>query len=116
LQTFHLPPSPLPRWENSIILRDKSGVKLNRKSLVLDVANKEGGAHVDEKVKEHIYKLLRENTTGWELEENGSLKELYNTPAFPTIRHIAHELLMTLKPEFPIYFDGSYPYSLEPPA
>lgn len=116
------PPLPVKKvhfddwWEHSVVLRDKSGIELNRKSLVLEVSNKEGGAHVDEKVKKHIYKLLRENTTGWGLVENGTLKDFYNTPAFPTIRQIAHELLMTLKPEFPDYFDGSYPYSLEPPT
>lgn len=51
-------------WWNDPVLADADGTSYNRRSLVLWVTNKEGGAHVDENLPSAYVALTRENSIG----------------------------------------------------
>jgi hypothetical protein len=91
-------------WERLIIYKDNKNNEFTRKDLVLVVANKEGGAHVDPKLDQAYADLSRFNSLGWKLFVHGEEKDFNNTPVLPSIRQIAHEVLKTLKDEFPDLF------------
>ena len=91
-------------WEENVIFKDGSGNKFARRELVRNVADKDGGAHVDPKLQEAYANLSRFNLTGLKSYVNGKQKNFKNTPVLPSIRQIAHEVLKTLKDEFPDLF------------
>lgn len=91
---------PFSDWWNGIIIKDNKGITYTRKQLVLILANKDGGAHVDPNISED-YKALREaDRTNWAyVQENGS--EETSTPIknveFHSMRQIAYELMVSIK-------------------
>lgn len=89
-------------WNNEIILDDRKK-KFSRKDLVLTVANKDGGAHVDPDLDEAYRNLSRSNTLGWEFFFGGK-KEPMTEPELYSVRQIAHEMLRTLRNKFPDLF------------
>lgn len=91
-------------WERLIIYGDNKNNAFTRKNLVLAVANKEGGAHVNPKLDQRYADLARFNSLGWKLFVHGEEKDFNNTPILPSIRQIAHEVLRTLRDEFPDLF------------
>ena len=95
---------PFEKWWNKIVFVDKSGTKLTRKELVLAVSNKDGGAHIDPKLNKAYADLTRFNSLGWKFVKNGVEQEVITPPELVSIRQIAHEVLKTLKDEFPEYF------------
>jgi hypothetical protein len=90
-------------WTKEIILEDSEKNPFTRRDLVLGLANKDGGAHVDPKLSHKYGNLIHKNATGW---VNGN--DVKSTPIFggelASMRQIAHEVLKTLKDEFPEYF------------
>ena len=93
-------------WEENIIFKDNRGNIFTRKDLVRNVANKDGGAHVAPDLQEAYANLSRFNLTGLKLYVNGKQRGFKNTPVLPSIRQITHEVLKTLKDEFPELFFG----------
>jgi hypothetical protein len=83
-------------WWNKIVVVDLERHSFSRRHLVLTLANKEGGAHVDPGIPEMYYLLTRGNSLGW---TNG-----HNVPvlgiALASVRQIAHEALKTLRPGY----------------
>jgi hypothetical protein len=63
------------------------------------VADKDGGAHIDEKLPDDYAKITRENAIGWEFTRDGK-KILQGNPFPACIRQIAGEVLETLRTEF----------------
>ncbi|OFZ15346.1 MAG: hypothetical protein A2X86_17680 [Bdellovibrionales bacterium GWA2_49_15] len=51
-------------WWNEVVLNDRKGGKFTRKSLVLAVANQDGGSHVDPEMDEDYYKLTAMESMG----------------------------------------------------
>jgi hypothetical protein len=51
-------------WWNDPIVTDADGTNYSRRSLVLWTANKEGGAHVDQRLPQAYSALTRENSIG----------------------------------------------------
>ena len=94
-------------WEDNVIFEDMAGNRFTRKDLVLNVADKDGGAHVDPKLQEAYANLSRFNLTGLKLYVNRKQRNFKNTPVLPSIRQIAHEVLKTLKDEFPKLFQSN---------
>jgi hypothetical protein len=88
-------------WEENIIYKDGAGNIFTRRDLVTNVADTDGGAHVDPKLKEAYANLSRFNLTGLISYVNGKQSSFKNTPVLPSIRQIAHEVLKTLKDEIP---------------
>lgn len=93
---------PFNQWWNTIILVDQENNEFSRKNLVLSIANQDGGAHVDEKLSITYAKLTRNENLGWFFTSNG--KSIKTYPALVSIRQICHEVLKSLKDEFPEYF------------
>ena len=93
---------PFIQWWNTIILVDQENNEFSRKKLVLSVANQDGGAHIDKKLSIIYANLTRNENLGWLFTSNGKTKKTY--PALVSIRQICHEVLKSLKDEFPEYF------------
>jgi hypothetical protein len=84
-------------WWNGIVFVDKDRNEFSRKDIVLSLANKEGGAHVDKNLDTKYADLRKNNSLGWfDVAPDGK-----HTPSVdqvpPTMRQIAHETLKTLK-------------------
>lgn len=91
-------------WWNKVVYADDEQNILTRKHLVLNVANKEGGAHIDPKLDEAYANLSRFNSPAWKFIRNGVPEDFKNSPVLANIRQIAHEVLKILKDEFPDLF------------
>ncbi len=88
-------------WER-IIFIDKYNNKFSRKDIILNVANKGGGAHVDFKnIDEKYKKLVRKNSLGFEVFSNGKKIESPEGAELAAVRQIAHEILKTFKKNYP---------------
>ncbi len=85
-----------PDWWNKNIIKDEQGRFFNRRELVLNVANTDGGGHVDPTLDEAYLDLSRKNSLGWTLVE-GDVQKPFPSPVFACIRQIAHETLETVK-------------------
>jgi hypothetical protein len=90
-------------WWDRIVLSDNLKNRFTRKDLVLTLADQDGGAHVDPHLEEKYVKLSRLNSTGWIIGEKG-VERPAERPDYPSLRQITHEVLKTLKDEFPKLF------------
>jgi len=91
-------------WDGVFVIKDKYGKTLTRKDMVRSVANTDGGAHVDPNLDETYSNLTRFNSMGWKFFRRDVKDNFRNSPALPSIRQIAHEVLKTLNDEFPDLF------------
>jgi hypothetical protein len=80
-------------WWNREIFHS---VKATRKSLVLAVANKDGGAHVDPKLEEAYASLTRYNSGSHFFEHRGISRPIGRELVFVSIRQIWHEILTSI--------------------
>ena len=71
------PPAPFERWWGKSLLADTGGKPVTRKSVTLDVANKDGGAHVAPVLPEAFRKLRSGASMPFRLEQVMTL------PTFP---------------------------------
>jgi len=83
-------------WKLNYVIKDKTGALFTRKDLILTVADKEGGAHIDPKLNQAYANLTRFNSLGWKVYTEGESKDLDN-PVPPSVRQIAHEVIRTLR-------------------
>jgi hypothetical protein len=84
-------------WDKEVIFKSKKST-LTRKDLILSVANKDGGAHFDNKVQKK-YDDFRHSWSGGSTLigiSSGEKRGYDNIPTYPAIRQIAYELLKTL--------------------
>jgi len=101
-----LPPDTTPRqvdfegWWNEVIFKDKTGSETTRKELVLAVANKDGGDHVDPTLDEKYANISRRNSLAWRFSSSRGDVPLPG-PEKAAIRQIAHEVLKSLNPAMP---------------
>ncbi len=82
-------------WWNEIILDDKINV-FSRKDIVLYVANKDGGAHIDKNLNEAYTSLTKNNSLSGRMLVNNKENPLLNSPVYACIRQIAFELLYSI--------------------
>lgn len=92
-------------WWNNPVLKDKKGRKFCRRELIQNVANTDGGAHVDPKLDEIYMELSRKNSLGWTFIGENIQKAPEGRPELACMRQIAEELLMTLKEKDPEIFE-----------
>lgn len=90
------PLKPFDEWWNEIVIKDNSGEKFTRKSLVLDLANKDGGAHVDPKLNSSYANLTRNNSAGWSSYTSEEGETPIKDIELHSVRQITHELTRTL--------------------
>ena len=89
------------RWWNDMVLKDAPGTTWTRKSLILEVANKEGGAHLDPSQPASIRALEHENSMGWVFNDAEGERPFANNPLAPSVRQIAREVELTLEHRIP---------------
>jgi hypothetical protein len=90
-------------WTKEIVLEDSNKKPFSRKDIVLGLANKDGGAHIDPNLNEKYANLTRENSTGWKYTDGTNESIIYGAE-LASMRQIAHEVLKTFKDEFPEQF------------
>jgi len=86
-------------WWNNPIIVDSMGRNISRKELVLTMANKDGGAHVDPEIESFYADLARNNSIGW-TEFKGEMQCPVLSPEKASVRQIAHEVLKSLIPDY----------------
>lgn len=86
---------PFVEWWSEVVIDDRKGNRLTRKELVLALANKEGGAHVDPALTPS-YEALR-GSPFWVVESAHGTKPLAGRVELFSMRQVAHELLRTLE-------------------
>lgn len=98
-----------PWWTKAVVvaLGGKEKRYFSRQNLVLNVAETDGGAHVDEGLEEIYNELSRKNGLGVYAIVNGNKYPLLY-PELPCLRQIGHEVLLTLKKNLPHLFDETY--------
>lgn len=86
------------KWWDSEQVFISASHSLTRKDLVLSVANKDGGAHFDEKVKKKYSEFRHSWSGGTSLVgiHSGHSRGYDNIPTRPAIRQVAQELMMTI--------------------
>jgi hypothetical protein len=92
------PPRLLPfvDWWNEPVLKDNRGSKLCRRELILNVANTDGGGHVDPTLDSAYMNVSRANGLGWTFTDGRMVSAFKGRSELACIRQIAHELLLTL--------------------
>ena len=87
---------PFNYWWGKTVLRDNKRNLFARKDIVLAVANKDGGAHVDPTLNEDYAALSRNNSMNWDFVNfEGKREPLGIGPELASVRQIAHELEKT---------------------
>lgn len=87
---------PFEKWWNNSVIKDDKGRFFNRRDLILNIANTDGGGHVDPTLDEAYLDLSRNNSLGWVITE-GNVEKPFPPPVMACLRQIAHEVLETLK-------------------
>jgi len=80
-------------WTVQTVVAAPGGPAFSRSNLVRDVANMDGGAHVDSELREPYASLSRRNLAGWSAGDGSSLGAL----ELFSLRQIGHEILTTLR-------------------
>jgi hypothetical protein len=80
-------------WWNQAVIKDQLGHRFSRRELILNVADTDGGAHVDPELDAAYMELSRKNSLGWTLSSGEPLK---GRPELACVRQIAHELLKSI--------------------
>ena len=101
-----IPPKlvPFADWWNEPVLKDGKGRLLSRRELVSNVADTDGGAHVDPELDQAYMELSRNNSLGWVFQGNDETEPLKGRSELACMRQIAHEVLLTLRRRNPKLF------------
>ncbi|GHC62790.1 SEC-C domain-containing protein [Neogemmobacter tilapiae] len=84
---------PFENWWRQVVIKDQKDIKFSRRSIILQLSNKEGGSHVDPSISPS-YEQLITHSLGFRFNENG-FEIPPNNIASVTVRQIAHEVLST---------------------
>jgi hypothetical protein len=88
-------------WWDAIVFVDSQKRSLSRKDLVLSVADKDGGAHVDPQLNSVYADLSRKNSLGGLFSLNGGVDvQPMDGAERAAIRQIGHEVLKTFLPGY----------------
>lgn len=101
-------------WSRPVVVAVAGAVirYFSRQNLVLNVAETDGGTHVDEGLDEIYNELSRQNGLGLNAIVNGKKYPLLY-PELPCLRQIGHEVLLTLKKKSPHLFEETYADEIE---
>lgn len=94
-------------WWGEPVIKDQQGRLFSRMSLVMNVADTDGGAHVDPELDEDYMALSRENSLGWSDSDTGN--PLTGRPELACMRQIAHEVLCTIHESVPEFSASATP-------
>jgi len=93
-----------PDWWNDIIISDSKKNQFCRRDLILSLANKDGGAHVDPKLTDKYADLTRNNSIGWVF-NSGTSSEGMADIELHSVRQMACEFLKTIRRAVPEIFE-----------
>lgn len=90
-------------WWESPVIKDQNGETFTRRNLVLALANKDGGAHID-RLQRRIRALAHEGSLGWRLgsapseaaPDDPPAQLITLTPLLASVRTIAEEVRLSL--------------------
>lgn len=82
-------------WDGKIIIRDKYHKKFTRKNLIVELANRDGGAHVDEGLDVDYKRLTRDNSVDWFFADEFGKQIPMQNPVPVSVRQISFETLQT---------------------
>jgi hypothetical protein len=91
-------PLEFDAWWNAPVLGVLEKGTLSRRELILAVAEKDGGAHVDRKLKEPYASLKSESVLNWN--PMGLASGIENKAIAASVRQIAHEVLKTFRSSY----------------
>ncbi|MEK7524718.1 MAG: hypothetical protein AAB588_06875 [Patescibacteria group bacterium] len=67
---------PFEEWWHRVVIIDNERNSFTRESIVLNVADKDGGAHIDPSLNDAYMKLTRKNSMGWKYRKcHGKIEE-----------------------------------------
>lgn len=97
-------------WSHPVIVAVAGPKKtyFSRQNVILNVADTDGGAHVDPELEDVYEELSRKNSVGYTAIKDGTRHPMLY-PELPCLRQIAHEVLLTLEQHAPQYFESPYP-------
>ena len=101
IPSYHITSSsrlPFDSWWNAAVIADMQGHEISRRELVLALANKDGGAHIDPKLDLLYAEVTRGRAMG-SLRGNESHWEALPDIALASVRQIAQEVLASLDEE-----------------
>ena len=84
-----------PNWWNKIVIVDSQRAQFSRRQLILALANKDGGGHVDAELDEKYASLSRQNSVGWIFSNGLSETPLEGIELF-SVRQIAFEVSISI--------------------
>lgn len=87
---------PFVRWWNNPVCKDRHNARFNRRELISNVVNTDGGAHVDPALDAAYEKFTRQNGLGWVINKGNIQEALAGRPELACMRQIAHEVLLTV--------------------
>jgi len=101
--------SPFKQWWEGNVISDGEGHKFTRKDVVPNVANTDGGVHVDPRLDSAYYELTRKGTFGVifavPTDDPKKFRKVQTpSPVAVTLRQIGHETLKSLRPNY--NYDG----------
>ena len=88
---------PFDEWWTMMVLRDGAMEDFSRRDLVMFLANKVGGAHVDPGTQERLDALSKSVTVGFSVGDGTIERRIGEDPILPYVRQIAFELIETLR-------------------
>lgn len=100
------PPVAFDQWWRKPFLKDTSGGPITRRSVVRDVANKDGGSHVDPVIPEAFRLLASGASLPFQVGSGDGSSSDIRGFVMATIRQIAFELLDTLRRDLPNFVIG----------
>ncbi len=92
---------PFSKWWNKSVILVIPNDRFSRRDLVMTVANKAGGAHVDPELPSAFANVAKFNSVGWKSMIDGFEDDPTNSPVSASIRQITHEMLRSLSVEYP---------------
>jgi hypothetical protein len=89
---------PFDDWWTNTVIKDAEGTEFSRRAMVLALANKEGGAHVDPTADADYAALAKSNALGWSVSiGDEEPRPMAQDPVPPSMRQISYEVLETLQ-------------------
>jgi hypothetical protein len=83
-------------WWDAPVVKDHLGSLFSRKNIIENVAETDGGVHIDPGLEPSYEKLSRKNSIGWVIESEDGDRALLGSPTLACLRQITHEILITL--------------------
>jgi len=98
---------PFNEWWDCPVVWDAKDREFSRSDIVMIAADKDGGAHLDALLPEDYSDLVSENSLGRGIGVGGSWEQL-GSPVPACVRHISHELLVSIAIALPVAFRSKY--------